>query len=381
MLKKILEKLGLSSVVYKLERCYSRNTRDYAPSSLEDAYSYLGSLYDRSMKSCIVEHTPIPYDCDLEIIVPCYNVEKYVEECIDSILNQETRYSFFLTIVNDGSKDGTRSVLQKYENIKNVKIIDQHNKGFSGARNTGISQAHGKYLIFVDSDDVLMPGAIEHFMTLAFKTDADVVDGGHIRFADRTGNNGIISRIKADIYDLVQRPQTLPYNEKSPGITGYPWGKVLKAELFHRVQFPEGFWFEDTLIWMIVAPLCKRMATTDFIAFRYRMNPDSISHQASSKIKSLDSLFITLQLLKDRERLGIEFDQDQYDMLLRQMRMNFCRVQSLPEKIKQAVFTVQQDLIVNRFKDWTTSNQDVKPIENFMEQNDYNGFRLWCKWH
>ena len=322
IIKKIIYKLHLSEWVYKLECKSNLGSNTICFQTVGDAIDFLHSQSPDLGQSCIENTVFLPFDYDLEVIVPCYNVEKYVEECIDSILTQKTKYRFCVTIVNDGSTDHTREVLRKYENINNVRIIDQANKGHSGARNTAIAQVHGRYLSFVDSDDVLLPGMIEELMSLAEQYNADVVDSGHIRFADCT-HKGLKSRIMAYIYDFFQRPQSLPLNQSSPFITGYAWGKVWKTDLFHRVNFPHGYWFEDTIVWMILEPLCKRKVTSDKLTVFYRMNPNSISHIAHKYLKSIDTLYVTLQLLHDRDVLGIKFDQYQYENLLKQMRMNF----------------------------------------------------------
>lgn len=380
ILHTLLTKLHLSHAAYSMERRLSRNRIILKPVNADKALSFLHNISPDKGSSCIVSRNPAPTDCDLEIIVPCYNVEKYVEECLDSILSQKTKYRYCVTIVNDGSTDRTGEILNRYESIENVRIIHQKNRGLSGARNTAIEQSHGRYLLFVDSDDILLPDAIESYMSLAEQTGADVVDSGHIRFADRT-NRGWKARIVADIYDAIQRPQVLPRNLSSPRITGYPCGKVLLSELFHKVQFPSGYWFEDTLVWMILEPMCKRKVTSDKLSFRYRMNPNSISHTAVHHPKSLDSLYITLRLLEDRVSLGIGFDQYQYEQLLSQMRMNFFRVVNLNEQVKQAVFAVECDLIAHKFHGWNTDNPALKPIEEFLRNGEYTEFELWCKWH
>lgn len=377
---KVVSKLHLSEWAYKLECWRRKDVKDLHFQSVDQALSFLHSVSPDKGYSCVVNRELPLSDCDLEVIVPCYNAERYVEECVDSILAQETKYSFFVTIINDGSKDGTRDILRRYELVSNVKIINQENRGHSGARNTGIAQAHGRYLLFVDSDDILLPGAIETLMALAEEYDADVVDSGHIRFADRT-RKGLKTRIMADIYDELQHPQRLPFELSSTWITGYPCGKVFKTELFYNVQFPQGYWFEDTIVWMILEPMCKRKVTSDKLTFRYRMNPNSISHVAAQNPNSLDTLYVTLRLLKDREVLSIEFDQYQYELLLQQMRNNFCRISSLDLKTKQAVFVVQHDLISNKFASWSTDNPKVMPIEDLLRASDYAGFELWCKWH
>ena len=380
IVKKIINKLHLSELVYRIESKCKTKPINISFQTANEALSYLHKQHPDTGQSCIISRELPSSDCDLEIIVPCYNVEKYVEECINSILEQETKYSFFVTIINDGSHDGTRDKLQKYKDVDNLRIIDQNNQGHSGARNKGIGQAHGRYLMFVDSDDVLLPGAIEELMSLAEIYNADVVDSGHIRFADRS-NKDMLSRLKAVIYDSLQKPQALPYNTSAPFITGYPWGKILKKELFSKVQFPLNYWFEDTIVWMILEPLCARKVTTDKLSYIYRMNPNSISHVSYKNNKSIDSLYITLRLLKDRERIGIQFDLNQYENLLQQIRNNFCRIANLDSKIKQAVFVVQQDLISNKFRNWKTNNRKVKPIEDYLRLGDYSSFELWCKWH
>lgn len=83
---------------------------------------------------------------------------------MDSIVNQQTKYKFLVIVINDGSPDSSREKLRKYEGLDNVVIIDQENKGFSGARNTGLKHIKAKYVTFVDSDDRMMPGAIEAMM-------------------------------------------------------------------------------------------------------------------------------------------------------------------------------------------------------------------------
>lgn len=101
---------------------------------------------------------------DLSVIVPAYNAERYIDDCLDSILSQEGDFSMEVVVVNDGSTDWTRErVLSHASSDSRLRLIDQENRGFSGARNTGISEARGSTLAFVDSDDML---ARDHLATL-----------------------------------------------------------------------------------------------------------------------------------------------------------------------------------------------------------------------
>ena len=179
-LLKIAKRLRLADFFYHIESSvcsFYKSPVKQLPNDVASALQLLHSYSADPGYSCIHKHEFAAPDCDVEVIVPCYNVERYVCQCLDSIISQQTHYSFFITIVNDGSTDSTRSHLAKYEHLTNVRVIDQSNTGLSGARNAGIRQAHGRYLLFVDSDDVLVPGAIDSLMRMAEKTIADIVDG------------------------------------------------------------------------------------------------------------------------------------------------------------------------------------------------------------
>ena len=106
-------------------------------------------------------------------MVPVYNVEEYVSKCIRSIL-QQTFKNYELIVVNDGSTDDSLGKLQQFSDNR-LKIIDQKNKGLSGARNTGIKHAVGKYITFIDSDDWISNDYLEVMINCAKKYNADIV--------------------------------------------------------------------------------------------------------------------------------------------------------------------------------------------------------------
>lgn len=121
----------------------------------------------------------------ISIIVPTYNVEKYIRTCIESILAQTYR-NVEVIIVNDGSTDQSLAVISDLIcSHHNVKVINQKNQGLSVARNTGIDVATGKYITFVDADDKIMPGFVSSLYQIADKTGADIVRGS---FRDFNGN-------------------------------------------------------------------------------------------------------------------------------------------------------------------------------------------------
>ena len=122
----------------------------------------------------------------ISVIVPVYRVEQYLERCVASILAQTYR-DFELILVDDGSTDGAQDVLHRYENYPDVKVIFQQNQGIAGARNTGLVNAIGKYIMFIDCDDTVEDNLIETLMMKAYKDDCDIVMCAHNLVKERNG--------------------------------------------------------------------------------------------------------------------------------------------------------------------------------------------------
>ena len=109
----------------------------------------------------------------VSVIVPVYNVEKYLDVCLDSLINQ-TFDDFEIICINDGSTDSCLNILRQYAKLdRRIKIFSQKNLGLSAARNAGMKQANGEYIVFVDSDDFLSPVALEKMHTNMSENDTD----------------------------------------------------------------------------------------------------------------------------------------------------------------------------------------------------------------
>ena len=142
-----------------------------------------------------------PAEVDLSIIVPCYNVERYVGDCLDSILSQDATCAFEVVAVNDGSTDGTPQILERYaSNDARVRVIHQKNRGFSGARNVGIDNARGRVLMFVDSDDAILPRHIANLWTALEESGADIVSG---RYRKMTESGKVRAPLKSTAFTEV----------------------------------------------------------------------------------------------------------------------------------------------------------------------------------
>ncbi|MDD5866133.1 MAG: glycosyltransferase family A protein [Lachnospiraceae bacterium] len=147
----------------------------------DTAVSILHSYSPDPSTTCVANNALNP-QYDLQIIVTAYNVDKYVAECLESILNQKTHYSYLVTVVNDGSTDKTPEILRSYQTKypERMEVINQENRGFSGARNAALKVLKGRYITFLDSDDVMPESAIE---ALLEKADGkDIIQGGWYTF-------------------------------------------------------------------------------------------------------------------------------------------------------------------------------------------------------
>lgn len=179
----------------------------------------------------------------ISIVVPVYNVEKYIEKCLQSIINQ-TYKNIEIIVVNDGTKDNSLELAKKVQKKdKRITIISQPNAGLSAARNTGIAHAKGKYINFIDSDDYIEPTMIEELYNLVIKEKAEISICDFIEESE----DGIvlkekISKNEIQIYDSVTGIKELLLQEN---ITNHAWNKLYKKELFNNVQYPVGQLMED----------------------------------------------------------------------------------------------------------------------------------------
>ena len=302
---------------------------------------------------------------DLNIIVPVYNVEQYLDECLSSILSQKTDYSFFISIINDGSKDNSRGILKKYEKFSNVNIVDQSNKGLSGARNTALQSINSKYVMFVDSDDKLHSNAIQSLLTSAFTNNSDVVEGGFNKF---TNDKLLFKKTHNTNNDL-----------KALGnLFGFAWGKVIKSTLFKNIIFPEGYWYEDTVISYLIYTQCKEVSTVDDIVYWYRENPKGITNISKINKKSIDTYWILEQMLEDMKFLDISYTQDIYEETLRQVKLNFTRTRRMDDLTQKSIFTLTANIFQTQFTDFKTQVDIFKDLEKSLKTNDYKQYFQFC---
>lgn len=279
------------------------------------------------------------YDCinkdikrELSIIVPSYNSDTTIKECLESVLNQKTKVDYEIIVVNDGSTDKTQEIVEGIQNQK-VILINQENKGFSGARNRGIDESLGNYIMFLDSDDMLVENCIESMMNQIKEYDADIIQGSFYSFDNNHKNMNILKKRVITDDSMISNP-------------GYPWAKIYKKELFDRVRFPLDVWFEDTIVCMLLYRLCKKMIVTDEVVYAWRLNPNGITSNARKNKKSLDHYWVMEHCLAKAKELGLPNDKVQYELVKGHLSTLMYRRLSLQnEEILESAFILGCEML------------------------------------
>lgn len=229
----------------------------------------------------------------ISVIIPVYNVEKYLRECLDSIMNQ-TYKNLEIICIDDGSPDNSINILIEYSNRDNrIFIKKQKNMGLSEARNTGIKISTGKYLVFVDSDDWLPLNAIELLYEKIKKENSDIVIGGRITITDFKKENFIPTG--KDISFTFEK--YLEYSMEKNEFRAVAWGKLYKKEIIEKnnLEFPKGLLYEDLLFVFKYLYYSEKISILSKEIYYYRNNNLS-SIVNTIKIKDLDSLEIVEKL-------------------------------------------------------------------------------------
>lgn len=229
----------------------------------------------------------------ISVIVPVYNVEPYLTECIDSILAQTYR-DFELILVDDGSTDGCHAICDAYgEKHDFVKVIHQSNMGLSAARNAGIDVSKGEYLTFVDSDDVVTAEFLEVLLFSAGKTGADISccametmteKGYYKRDADVVLNRKIECESGRMACAHIYKGHNMA--------TVSACSKLFKKDMFDDVRFPNGMIHEDQAVIPIVMYRADKVVYNNIKAYLYRERRSSITHEPFSSKRYDDMINI-----------------------------------------------------------------------------------------
>ncbi len=240
-------------------------------------------------------------NCDplISIVVPVYNVEKYVGACIDSILNQ-TYKNVEIILVDDGSTDSSGKICDDYAlRYSNIKVVHQQNGGLSAARNSGIDIMVGEYVSFVDSDDLICEEYIITLYNLLVNTSADISTSSLRSFVDDENipKKKSLSPIKI-FEDGNEAVKSMLYQQRN--IDNSACGKLFKTRLFENYRFPLGLLYEDLATIPYVILNAKRVVVASTPMYFYRKRSTSILGHFS--LRRYDVLDVVDDLVKYMEQ-------------------------------------------------------------------------------
>lgn len=286
----------------------------------------------------------------VSVIIPVYNVEKYLRRCLDSVVNQ-TYKNLEIILVNDGSPDDSKEICEEYAaKHDNIQLISQENQGNSGARNTALKYITGEYVMFVDSDDWIELDAIEYCVESMKENNVDIVVTQMVRkksYIPAKENTNILEKI------LTQEQYAKQFFKiGSNKIEYYIWSKLYKREVVNNITFPTGLSIgEDALMTFRYIINSRKIFYSTKVTYNYFYNDDSLTSKFSGKDFNLEKIWDLV--IEDAVNYGNE--EYIYYAKINRYRIDFnllCRIalsenkedtDKYKEKIKELLLKVKEN--------------------------------------
>ena len=210
----------------------------------------------------------------ISVIVPAYNIKNYISDCLNSILAQDF-LGYEIVIVNDGSTDDTPKICSKYaEKYNKIKVIHQKNAGLSAARNTGIKNAKGKYLAFIDGDDIIDKNFLSRLYQAIETTGSDIAICNFIEFSETVPTSAKASS-EIKVVNRDEAVTALLIKQENRDVIAC--NKLYKKELFKNIKFPVGEIHEDNLTTYKLLAAASKVANIEDGLYFYRRHSGSIT--------------------------------------------------------------------------------------------------------
>ena len=231
----------------------------------------------------------------ISVIVPVYNVYKYLTRCLDTLINQ-TLNDIEIICVNDGSTDNSAEILKEFANKdKRIIVINQENAGLSAARNAGMAQAKGEYIGFVDSDDWVDLDFYEKLYNAAKNNDCDIAAADFVR----EHPNKKPKRLNITEEKVYETPED-KYMVCKTYREGCVWNKIYRSEFLKSInlKFVDGMYYEDRDFTARSLYYSKKLVTVPNTYYRYFVNPKSIVKKGVNKIQREHYILVRQQVLQ-----------------------------------------------------------------------------------
>ena len=317
-------------------------------------------------------------DYDLSIIVPVYNSEKYIKECIDSLLNQDTKYNYEIICVDDGSTDSSLNILNNY-NDERLKVFHKKNGGISSSRNFGLKKARGKYIGFVDNDDYVSNRYIDILLNKAIDNNLDYIKCSY-EVVDND-KNCLERKIYSDsiIYDLND------VSNYQMWLHGYMWGGIYLRKIWKDFCFSQGYWYEDMVRNLYLYDCINSMACISDVIYFKRKHDNNAADVLWKKqdLKCLDQLYLAKQLIELKNKRNIKSNLiSKYALVLELCEYLYKRLEGLDYDIQKDSFNVAANIIKDNQIDTNDINDKIlrKAFIAF-NNNDFELYQLIGKYY
>lgn len=229
----------------------------------------------------------------VSVVVPIYNVEQYLERCLNSIVNQ-TYKNLEIILVDDGSTDSSGKICDKYNLIyTNIKVIHKKNGGLSSARNIGIECFNGEYLLFVDSDDFLNKDCIEISLKKILMFEADICIFNYFECNTTNTQSRVLNKLENRLIGKEEIFNKFLTNSKV--IYVLSWNKLYARAVIKNIHFPENRIYEDLAVCLDIYQNCSKIIQIDRPLYHYTIRPESLSHATFNWKNENDFLYAMSQ--------------------------------------------------------------------------------------
>lgn len=280
----------------------------------------------------------------VSVIVPFYNVEGYIEKCLETLVNQ-TLQEIEIILVNDGSKDRSINIVKKFLANYPEKIVylEKENGGLSDARNYAIPYAKGEYIAFLDSDDYVEKDMYEKMYELAKKENSDMVECDfYWAYPDKVKED--IGEIYKGKKDMLKKVRVVA------------WNKLIKREILEKtkIEFPKGYRYEDVEFTYKLIPHLEKISFLKRPCIHYIQREGSISNSQNERTKEI---FDVLQQVIDYYKKNNIYDEYKTELEYIYVRYAFCSsllriVKIQDNKLEEELLKLTWDNVNQKFPNW-----------------------------
>ena len=302
----------------------------------------------------------------VSLIIPVYNVENYIEKCLDSVVNQ-TLKDMEIIIVNDGSQDKSKQKIEKYlKKYSSIKYLEKENGGLSDARNYGMPHATGEYIAFLDSDDYVEKTMYEEMYNIAKKENADMVECDFVwEYPNKKRED--IGEIYHSKKEMIEKGHVVA------------WNKLIKREIIEKTKiiFPVGLRYEDMEFFYKLVPYIDKVSFVKKCFVHYVQRENSIANTQNIRTKEIFTILDNVIKYYKENGLYEEYkDELEYiyvKFLLCSSLKRICKISEKKERKKAQIETWNN--ISTKFPNWR-KNPILKNF--YIKSNNKLTFKIYC---